>query len=362
VTFCVVPPIGRLDGMTPVATPAPLIATADEQLADDALRWCAAVGAPPDRAADVASVRRSWRTAPAVLVGDDLVDEIVRASLPRREHVVVIAREPSRWWADAVSIGAVAVCSPHDEHEVVELLSAALDGSGEACVVSVVGGSGGAGASTLVAALGVEASGRGVRSLVVDADPWGGGLELLLGAEGADGVRWDDFGSTRGRLDAASLVDVLPSHAGVRTLAWGRGSQRRVPDSWTEVVSAAVRGFDLVAVDVPRHLGPAGAELVGRSVLTLVVVPEEIAAVAAARRVIADVSACAPSVALVSVARRSGIGAGAVEEALGLPAMARIRPDRRLRAAVDQGRGPGRSRSLRRAAGSVLDAVGVERS
>jgi secretion/DNA translocation related CpaE-like protein len=356
--------------MTParaVATPlaaarssAPLVATTDEQLADDALRWCAAVGASPERVTDVAGVRRSWRTAAAVLLGDDLVDEVARAGLPRREHVVVMARDPSRWWSTAVTVGAVAVCTPLDEEVVVELLSHALDGSGEACVVAVVGGSGGAGASTLTAALGLEAARRGVRPLVVDADPGGGGLELLLGAEGAPGVRWDDFGSTRGRLDAASLTDVLPSHDGVRHLAWARGSQRHVPDAWTEVVSAAVRGFDVVAVDVPRHLGASAAEIVGRSVLTLVVVPEEIASVSAARRVIDEVSVRAPSVGLVTVARRSGIGAGAVEEALGLPALARVRPDRRLRAAVDQGRGPGRSRSLRRAAGAVLDAVGVE--
>ena len=345
----------------PAPARAPLVATTDEQLADDALRWCAAVGASPERVTDVAGVRRSWRTASAVLVGDDLVGEVARASLPRRDHVVVVAREPSRWWPDAVTIGATAVCAPHDEDAVVELLARALDGSGEACVLAVVGGVGGAGASTVTASLGLEAARRGVRPLVVDADPWGGGLDLLLGAESEPGVRWDDFGSTRGRLDAASLVEVLPSHDGVRHLAWARDSPRQVPDAWTEVVSAAVRGFDVVAVDVARHLGASGSEIVGRSVLTLVVVPEEIAAVAAARRVLAEVSERAPSVGLVTVARRSGIAAGAVEEALALPSLARIRPDRRLRASVDQGRGPGRSRSLRRAAGAVLDAVGVER-
>ena len=163
-------------------------------------------------------------------------------------------------------------------------------------------------------------------------------------------------------LDAASLADVLPARGGVSQLVWSRDSSRQVPGSWSEVVSAAVRGFDLVVVDVPRHLGDTGAELVGRSVLTLVVVPEEIAAVAAARQVLATVSPRAPAVALVSVARPAGIGTSAVEEALGMPALARVRPDRRVRPAVDQGRGPGRSRSLRRAAGTVLDAVGLERS
>jgi secretion/DNA translocation related CpaE-like protein len=349
---------------TPGTSPsAPtLIASGDEQLVDDALRWCAAVGAVPERADDVSGVRRSWRTASAVLVGDDLVEPLARSALPRREHVVVVARDPARWWPAAIDLGASAVCAPHDERRLVELLSTALDGSGEACVLSVVGGAGGAGASTFCVALGLQASRRGVRPLVVDVDPLGGGVDLLLGAERAGGVRWDDFGSTKGRLDAASLAEVLPTHHGVTHLAWARDSPRQVPDSSTDVVSAAVRGFDLVVADLPRHLGAAGPEVVGRSVLTLVVVPEEIAAVAAARQVLAAVVPRAPSVGLVSVARPAGIGVGAVEDALGMPALARIRPDRRLRAAVDQGRGPGRSRSLQRAAGAILDAVGLERS
>jgi len=341
---------------------APLIATTDDQLIDDALRWCAAVGTTPEVARDLTSARRGWRTAATVIVGDDLVDELARSSLPRRDHVLVVARDPAAWWPDAVALGAVAVCGPHEDDRIVEVLSAALDGSGEACVVSVVGGVGGAGVSTLTAALGLAADRRHLRPLVIDADPLGGGLDLVLGAERSEGVRWDDFGSTRGRLEASSLADVLPTRAGVSHLAWSRDSPRRLPGSWPTVLSAAVRAFDLVAVDVPRHLGEVGADMVGRSVLTLVVVPEEIAAVAASRRVLEEVHRCAPSVGLVSVARASGIGASAVEDALEMPVLARIRPDRRLRGAVDRGHGPGRSRSLGRAAGAVLDAIGLERS
>jgi secretion/DNA translocation related CpaE-like protein len=342
--------------------PVPLIASTDERLIDDGLRWCAAVGATPLVARDVTAVRRSWRTAAAVIVGDDIADDLARSSLPRREHVLVLAHDPPAWWSVAVALGAVAVCARGEEDRVVELLSSALDGSGEACVVSVIGGVGGAGASTLAAALGVAAVRRGLRPLVIDADPLGGGLDLVLGAERCDGVRWGDFGSTRGRLDAASLTDVLPARAGVSHLAWARETPRLLPGAWPEVLTAAVRGFDVVVADLPRHLGDAGAEIVGRSVLTLLLVPEEIAAVAAARQVLAEVSRCAPSVGLVGVARPSGIGQAAVEEALEMPVVARVRPDRRLRAAIDRGHGPGRSRSLRRASGAVLDALGLERS
>lgn len=339
---------------------APLIATADEQLLDDGLRWCAAMGVVPELAVDVTAVRRSWRQASVIVVGHDLAGELAQAALPRREHVLIVADDPDKWWSVAVALGAVAVCGRREDDRIIEVLAAALDGREEACVVAVVAGCGGAGASTLTVALGIAACRRRLRPLVVDADPLGGGLELVLGAERAEGLRWADFDATRGRVEAASLADVLPSHRGVSSLSWGGGA-RGLPSSVPVVMEAAARGFDLVVVDVPRHLDAAAVELVGRSVLTLVLVPEEIGAVAAARGVVARLRRCAPAIGLVSVGRRSGIGPGAVSEALEMPVLARIRPDRNLPGAIDRGRGPGGSRRLRRAAGSVLDALGLDR-
>ncbi len=337
-----------------------LLATADDLVIDEGLRWCAAMGVSPEVARDVPSVRRSWRGAAAVLVGDDLAGDLARAALPRRDHVVLVADDPPGRWRVALELGAVAACRPSDEDRIIELLSAALDGRGEACVVSVVGGVGGAGASTVTVALGLSAARRRLRPLVLDADPLGGGLDLVLGSERADGLRWDDFGATRGRIGAGSLDDVLPTRNGVSSLTWRIDSSRALPQAWPEVLAAAVRGFDLIAVDVPRHLDEIGAEIVGRSVLTLLVVPEEIAAVAGSRQVLAGLQRRAPAVGLVTVGRSGGIGPAAVSEALEMPVLARIRPDRRLRGAVDRGRGPGLSRSLRRSAAEVLDAIGLE--
>jgi hypothetical protein len=45
-----------------------------------------------------------------------------------------------------------------------------------------------------------------------------------------------------------------------------------------------------------------------------------------------------------------------------MPVLARIRPDQRLRAAVDRGLGPGGSRRLRRAAATVLGTLGLDGS
>ncbi|MFI5429191.1 hypothetical protein [Aeromicrobium sp. UC242_57] len=71
-----------------------------------------------------------------------------------------------------------------------------------------------------------------------------------------------------------------------------------------------MRGFDLLAVDLSRHHDDQTAGLLGRSMLTLVVVPEEISAVSAASGVLAQVRRSAPAVAVVSVARRGRDRAG----------------------------------------------------
>jgi len=338
----------------------PLIATSDEHLLDDALRWCAAVGVTPEVAADVTAVRRSWRHASFVLVGGDLVEGLTRAGLPRRDHVLLVATDPARWWANAVKLGVVGVYEPADEHSILESLASALDGRGEACLVSVVGGSGGVGTSTLAAALALAGSDRGLRSLLLDADPLGGGLDLVLGAEHADGLRWTDLESTRGRLNAGSLADVLPIHRRLATLSWGRETQTALPQSVPTVLTAAVRGFDLVVADVPRHLDAHGPEILGRSVLTIVVVAEEICAVGAAQHVLARVADCASSIAVVTVSRPGGIGPGAVADALGRPVLARHRHDSRLRGSIERGYGPGTSRAARRTSSIVLDALGLE--
>ncbi len=338
----------------------PLIVTADERLLDDALRWCAAVGVTPEVANDVTAARRAWRRAPVVIVGADLAGRLVGADMTRREHVLLVAVDPAHVWSIAVDLGAVGVFAPADEDRILEALSVALDGRGEACLVSVVGGSGGVGASTLSAALAIGGQRRGLQTMLFDADPLGGGLDLVLGSEGAEGLRWRDLDSASGRLRAESLADVLPVHGGIATLSFDRDPAGSLPASVPSILAAAVRGFDLVVADVPRHLDAHGVDILGRSVLTVLVVAEEICGVGAARQVLAILEHCTPAVVVVSVSRPGGLGRAAVVEALGRPIQVRHRFDRRVRGAIDRGHGPGASRSSRRTAAALLDLLGLD--
>ena len=56
-------------------------------------------------------------------------------------------------------------------------------------VIVVVGARGGAGASSLAVALAQSSAQEGKRTVLLDADELGGGIDLVLGAEGHRGVR-----------------------------------------------------------------------------------------------------------------------------------------------------------------------------
>ena len=344
-----------------------LVATSDPLLLDAAIRWCAAAGARPVTVESADAARREWRQAGAVLVGADVVAQLVDAATPptRRDHVLVVAADPDRVWREAVALGAAGVVAPGDDDAALAALVASLDGRVEGCTVSVVGASGGVGASTLAVALGVSASGRGLASVVLDADPAGAGVDLVLGSEKAEGLRWPDLASVDGRLSGESLADVLPRRDGVATIAWPAAATTvELPGAAGAVRSAATRAFDLVVADVPRPGGTAGsalaAEVLAGSVLTLVVVGDDLTGLGAARRTLPRVRERCARLAAVTLARPGGLGDPEIERALEVPVVARVRPDRRLRAAVDHGRGPGRSRSLRRAARDVLDLLGLD--
>src|SRR3712207_7123198 len=50
----------------------------------------------------------------------------------------------------------------------------------------------------------------GLRTLLVDADPLGGGLDLVLGWEQVDGLRWPSLAEADGRVDPPALLQALP--------------------------------------------------------------------------------------------------------------------------------------------------------
>lgn len=323
----------------------PLIVTTDDALLDALLRVVASAGAEAQVATGGAPLRRAYRDAPLVLLGADVLAGGMLPDLARRPGVVVVSAEelePSGW-AAAVELGAERVIRlPSDE----AWLLARAAGAGRAAVregpLAVVGGCcGGAGASTLAASVALAAATTG-SVLLVDADPWGGGLDLVLGAERREGLRWPDLSQLRGRVSGEALLAALPAVGGVSVLAAGRGAVTDVPEEalLAAVGAARAEGWPVV-VDVPRP-GPGGrsteALLAGADLLALVV-PARVRAVWAAR-LLTEGDGPWSAAALVVRPLPGGLSVAEVAELVGRPVVAELRHDRAALSRGERGEPP----------------------
>ncbi|WP_285599139.1 septum site-determining protein Ssd [Kineosporia sp. NBRC 101731] len=234
--------------------------------------------------------------------------------------------------------------APQRAPQVAPLLHPHRTAAGRrALVVGIIGGCGGAGASVLAAAL-ARASARTGPTLLVEIDQLGGGADLLLGAEDEPGLRWPDLTSARGRLLPGSLSGSLPLIDGVHVLATARSGPATGPSAAavTAVLDSAGAEYAVVVLDLPRHLDEAASTAVRVVDAGLVVVPAEVRATAAARRVVASLR---PRVADLRVVLRGPVPAGldpnSIGTALGLPPAGLLSPEPGLKAALDRGEPPG---------------------
>lgn len=246
-------------------------------------------------------------------------------------------------WQRAVVAGAEHVALfPDAEPWLLQRLAQAHDGSSRGLVISVVGGRGGAGATTLAAALAITGMRAHHRTILVDADPLGGGADLMFGGENAAGLRWPDLASTRGLIAGRSLREALPSVGELAVLSWDRGDYVELSaDAMVSVIDAAARSCDLVVVDVPRRLDEAADVAVSASDLTLLVVPAEVRAAAAAARVGARLARVAADVRLVVRGPApGGLEAADLAAALELPLVGTLKPEPDLALALERGEAP----------------------
>ncbi len=393
----------------------PLFVTADPDLLDDLLRLAGAAGVTPDVAADPAAARRWFPQAVRVYIGADMAEPCARAGLPQRPGVVVVIREAAgsplgpadRGGAGGRSGagGSGASCSGSDrpsdaDWQVVQRLGAehvavlpaaepwlidqlgaigatgkrssvdptaspvAADPIGEpgaGRVVAVLGGRGGAGASVLAGGLAVTAARRGLRTLLVDADPLGGGVDLVLGWESLDGLRWPALSQASGEVPAPALVAALPGRSDLVILSWDRGEPMTVPpEAMLAALDAGRRGRDLTIVDLPRRLDESAMLALRAADQVYLVVPAELRACAAAARVAA---VAGPHCSALSVVVRqpgpAGLAVNEVIAALRLPYAGTIRSEPRLRTAWERGEPPAASGhgSLATLCGKLLDDV-----
>jgi secretion/DNA translocation related CpaE-like protein len=325
--------------------PHPLLVTHDPGLLEDLLRLAETAAVEVEVARDTHAARPRFAAAPLVLVDAALASSVLRAKLPRRPGVVLVAngRDTQPPWDLAEAMGAehVAVLPAAEPWLVDRLIHATGTHRSSARVVAVLGGRGGAGASVFAAGLAVTAARIGLRALLVDADPLGGGVDLVLGWEALDGLRWPALAGSP-PTSAASLVQTLPASGELAVLSWDRGDVFGVPvDAMAAALDAGRAGRELVVVDLPRRLDDAAALALAAADIALLVVPAELRACAAAARIAAAVAAHTGSLRLVVRGPAPGrLRAREIARTLGLPLAGSLRAEPDLARALERGEPP----------------------
>jgi secretion/DNA translocation related CpaE-like protein len=328
----------------------PLLVTADPDLLDDLLRLAAAGGTEVDVAPDPAAARPRFAAATLVLIGADQADACLRARLPRRPRVVIVGRTPAAGaaWEIAGLLGAehVAVL-PTAEPWLVDRFAERSEPASPGRIMAVIGGRGGAGASILAAGLAVTAVGEGLRTLLVDGDPLGGGLDLVLGWERVDGLRWPALSGAGGRVDPPALLQALPHRGDLVLLSFARDAPLGDPpfavpgEAMAATLDAARRGRDVIVADLPRQLDDAAVLALQAADRALIVVPAELRATAAAARIAAAVALHCDDLTVVVRGPAPGrLKAREISRALGLPLAGSLRPEPALCQALERGEAP----------------------
>src|SRR6478736_5932270 len=278
----------------------------DPALRDDVDRVAAAVGLAVVHASDP-SGRNVWTGAVAVLLDVAAARRCARRVLPQRGRVVLVVRsEPTATdFQAAIAVGAQKVIVlPNQDGELMAELSDA------------------AGASVFATALAQTAA----DALLVDADPWGGGIDLVLGCERETGLRWPDLTLQGGRLSYTALRDALPQRHGVSVLSGGRTGSDIDAVPLGAVIDAGSRGGTTVICDLPRRSTDAVETVLDAADLVVVVAPADVRSCAAAAAIAPWVSAANPNAGVVVRGPSpGGLRSVDVAEIVGLPLLARMR-------------------------------------
>ncbi|MFI5934873.1 septum site-determining protein Ssd [Actinoplanes sp. NPDC051494] len=322
--------------------------TTDPDLLDDLLRLAAAGGTEVDVAPDPAAARSRYPGAPLVLIGDDQAAACALAGFPPRRRLVVTGRTPiaDAAWDLAGELGAEHVALlPEAEPWLVDRFTEAVAPPPAGRAVAVLGGRGGAGASTLAGGLAVTAVRQGLRTLLLDADPLGGGLDLVLGWERQAGLRWPALAEAGGSIEAPALFGALPRRGDLVLLSFARDDLAAVPgEAMAATLDAARAMRDVTVMDLPRHLDDAATLALKAADQALIVVPAELRAAAAAARVAAVARLhCADLAVVVRGPAPGKLKAREVARSLRLPLAGTLRPEQALLDGLECGNAPAES-------------------
>lgn len=327
------------------ADPTVLVAARDPALVEALEVSAIAMGVALRIVQGTDELARDWARAPLRLVAPEMAPRA--AWLGHQPRTFLVGRDADELAAASAELGYPVVRLPDAAGRLAELFASVSAGSAaRATTVALAGASGGLGTSTCAVALGLLAAARGQRAVVVELAAHGGGLDLLVGGEAAEGLRWGALTGASGQL--GDIQESLLEVGGARFLPAGRDDPpgSPAPQALGAVLASLRRTMDLVVVD-----GGAGTPV--DADVQLLVVGADVRSVAAARMLTRE-APTPPAGLVVRTGPGRDLPAGAVAEALGAPLVARVRhdaavprlaalgqvpvarPARRLRADVEQ--------------------------
>ena len=175
-------------------------------------------------------------------------------------------------------------------------------------------------------------------ALLIDADPWSGGIDLILGSEGDTGLRWPDLAMQGGRLSYPALRDALPQRGGVTVLSGSRIGGDIDAAPLGAVIDAGSRGGATVICDLPRRSTGAVETVLDAADLVVVIAPADVRSCAAAAAIVPWVSAVNPNAGVVVRGPSpGGLRSADVAKIVGLPLLAAMRAQPGVADALERG-------------------------
>ncbi|MDO5618567.1 septum site-determining protein Ssd [Kocuria sp.] len=257
--------------------------------------------------------------------------------------VVLLGRpeDDGLWDAAALLGGCPVAVLPAAESWLADRLAPRTETAqtSQAVVVGVVGAVGGVGASTLACWLAADAAAGGAQTVLVDADPDSCGVDVLLGLESLEAMRWPDLSRSRGVLRGEQLLPLLPGHPdqpGLSWLSWDRESVQRHDFPGVSVLAALRTVSHAVVVDLGR-IGSGRDSLAGQCDVVVVALPRTVRGVLAAHRSATALGPVPVEFVLCGV-DVADIDHSLVGDALGREPLGAVRFDGRVPEAAESGR------------------------
>lgn len=326
-----------------------LLCAKDPSLIEAVETTAIAVGVEVSVARGMDEASAGWSGAAVRLVAPEMagrVSGLRRASGPG----YVVGAVDTDLVGASTALGLPVLALPAGTTRLAEVITAAVaQRKPHAMVIGLLGASGGLGVSTATVALALSAAASGATTTVVELDPCGGGLDLLLGAETQRGFRWPDLQHARGELE--DIRESLPCVEDVAILSAAHSSFVAISEASVAAVLASLRRTnDYVFVD----WGRGSADQTYEADELVLVIGGDVRSVSAARMRTSWLGV-SPSRAVVRSGPGRGVAPASAAEALGLPLLGELRHDKAVAPLAELGMLPTsrQARRLRRDASAI---------